>query len=176
MTYFQKFPHLVYSLDGKESVVKDILRRATFISEYKPVSDMYHPYLIIDGDTPQTLGMRFYGAATYHWVIQLFNEIHNPYFDWPLGPVLLEQMCSEKYGNTTMYMTRHHELNGIVIGEIKEFKKGIPWVPPIFTGEAVAISFFDYEERLNDDLRKIAILRPELLGEFVKQFESSINQ
>lgn len=175
MTYFKKFPLMVYGVDGQESVVVDILRRATFISEYKPYTNVLLPYLVLDGDTPQSLGMRFYGADTYHWVILMFNEIHNPYFEWPLSPVALEKMCKEKYGEDVMFMTRHYERNGLVVGEIKEFNKNNTWNPPESLGEDIAISFFDYEERINDSHRYINILRPELLGDFVKQFEAAIN-
>jgi len=162
-------------VSGKESVVRDILRRATFISEYKPYANLLTPYLIEDGDTPQSLALSLYGAATFHWVVLIFNEIHNPYFEWPSSPVDLEKLCVATYGADTMYMTKHHERNNIIVGEVKVFDKAVTWVAPAPVGESVAISFFDYEERLNDSRRSINLLRPELLGEFVKQFEASIN-
>lgn len=74
-----------------------------------------------------------------------------------------------------MYMTKHWSINDIVVGEIKEFSKDLEWIPPTFDGQATAISFYDYEQQLNDAKRDISILRPELLGEFVKQFEETIN-
>lgn len=175
MTYFKKFPLMTYSFNGKESVVRDILRRATFISEYKPLTDVLTPHLIMDGETPQTLAKTLYGAATYHWIVLMFNELHNPYFDWPLSALDLDRVCIEKYGADTMYMTKHYELNDIIVGEIKQFSKNVPWIAPEAVGESVAVSFFDYEDRLNDKRRSINVLRPELLREFVHQFESSIN-
>lgn len=174
MTYFKKFPLTRYEVAGKESVVRDILRRATFLSEQLPYTNILTPYLIEDGDTPQSLAMSLYGATTFHWIVLMFNEIHNPYFDWPISPVDLEKLCIDRYGDA-MYMTRHQEKNNVVVGEVKVFNKNVPWVPPAPVGESVAISFFDYEERLNDSRRSINLLRPELLGEFVAQFEAAIN-
>lgn len=175
MSYFSKFPLITYELNNNESVVKDILRRCTFISEYKPYSDLYTQYTIHEGDTPQSLAIKFYKSPYYHWVILMFNEIHNVYFDWPLDQFTLEEMCRKRYGVSNMYKTKHYEVDGIVVGEVKEFSEDVEWVEPVFTGLATAVSFYDYEIQLNEAKRNIAILRPELLASFVNQFESSIN-
>ena len=175
MTYFSQFPLTTYELSGKESVVVDIFRRSRFISEYIPLTDLYDKYTILDGETPQMLALRFYDSAFYHWVILMFNEIHNPYFDWPLDTLSLEKICSDKYGDTTMYMTKHYIKDGAIIGEIKQFNPSVTWIPPVDPGLATAVSFYDYEQQMNDSKRDILILKPTLLGEFVKQFNDSIN-
>lgn len=179
MTYFKKFPLTVYEANGNESIVRDILRRAKFVSEYKPYTDLFSSHFIRDGETPQTLAKSYYGSVYNHWVIMLFNEIHNPYFDWPLTSDAVELVCKQKYGEDVMYMTRHYENDGVVVGEYKEFNPLVPWVPPENTfGDSldiISFSFVDYEQRLNDDKRVIKIMRPELLGEFLKQFQKAIN-
>ena len=175
MSYFSNFPYTTYEFKGKEIVVKDILKRSAFISEYKPYTDLYSSYTILDGETSQYIANKVYGAATYHWVVLMFNEIHNPYFDWPLNSIDLQRYCEDKYGDT-MYQTKHYEIDGNVIGRIKDFNPSVIWVPPVFTGLGTAISFYDYEVQLNDTKREIKILRPELLGEFVKQFEESLSE
>lgn len=179
MTYFSKFPLTVYKLDSKESVVTDILRRARFISEYKPYSDLYTPYTITDGESIESVAMTLYGASTYHWVVMLFNEIHNPYFEWPLSTLNMIRKCTDYYGEDTMYKTKHFEKNGLVVGEYKEFSKEVLWVPPINPAindlTILPVSFYEYEEKENDKKRYIKIMRPELLGEFVRQFTTAIN-
>jgi hypothetical protein len=177
MSYFDKFPLTTYEFYSKESVVQDIFRRSIFISEYKPYTDLYSSYLIKDGETPESLAMDTYGSASYFWVILLFNEIHSMYHDWPLSSHMLEEFCAEKYGSTVMFQTKHYEKDSFVLGEVKEFKKDIAWVPPTAPGsEAVAVSFYDFESQLNDEKRKIHLLRPELLSEFVTQFEATLNE
>lgn len=177
MSYFNKFPGIQYEFNGTYTVMRDILRRSAFISEYKPYTDLYSSYTIIDGDTPQSLAMRYYGAAKYHWVIMMFNEIHNPYFEWPVDAFTIKNICTEKYGEDTMYMTRHViDDNDNIVGEVKIFKKGIAWTPPDIPPNTTPIAFYDYEEELNDSKREIHILRPELLGNFIKQFGASINE
>jgi hypothetical protein len=62
MTYFNQFPNIEYELNDTNYIVKDIFRQAGFISEYKPVSDLYESYTIVDGDTPHSLSEKFYGS------------------------------------------------------------------------------------------------------------------
>jgi hypothetical protein len=174
MSYFENFPLTSYELGGTDYLARNILLRSIFISEYRPYTDLFTPHTILDGETPQSLAKSIYGSQFYHWVILVTNEIHNPYFDWPLEQLDLERVCEQKYG-TAMYVTRHYEHNGLVVGEVKVFKDAASWVPPTFSGLAEAVSFYDYEQELNDQKRYITILRPELLGEFVKQFGDSLN-
>jgi hypothetical protein len=106
----------------------------------------------------------------------MFNEIHNPYFEWPVDTLTLKNICIEKYTEVNMYMVKHYELDGLIVGEIKDFvDKNLTWIPPLDVDGATPISFYDYEEQLNDDKRQISILRPELLGDFVNQFAQTIN-
>ena len=142
MTYFSKFPLMAYEFNSKMSVVKDILRRATFASEYKPFTDLYSPYTILEGETPQSVAVTFYGSPSYHWVVLIFNEIHNQYFDWPLDQLSMDKLCTEKYGDS-VFMTKHYELDGIVVGEVKDFSSDVVWVPPEPVGLlSVPISFY----------------------------------
>ncbi len=176
MSYFSKFPKFEYTQNGKTGIITDILRRSSFISEYKPYTDLYSSYTVLEGETPQSLAYRYYGAATYHWIILMFNELHNPYFEWPVDSLTLKNICIDKYSELYMYMVKHYETDGLVVGQVKEFvDKNTVWIPPDVVVGATPISFYDYEEQLNDEKRQILILRPELLGEFVKQFAETIN-
>lgn len=175
MAYFKNFPHTTYELGGVESIVKDIFRRSMFISEYTPYSDIFMKYSITDGETPQSVAKDFYGSVDYYWVILIFNEIHNPYFDWPMSQLELELYTKSKYGSA-LYSTKQYEVDGVIVGQIKEFKSGDTWIAPENIGFGTAVSFYDYENMENEKRRDIHLLRPELLSDFIKQFESSINE
>ena len=176
MSYFTQFPSITYEMDNKTYVIKDIFRQAAFISEYKPLSDLYESYTIVDGETPHMLSERFYGSGDYYWVILKFNNIHSMYIDWPLSTYGLEQYCKQKYG-VYWQSVRHYEKDGIVVGEYKDFHPN--WVPPAnpepSNGLLYPVTFYDYESEINDQKRVINILRPELLSEFVSQFKETIN-
>lgn len=176
MTYFTQFPLTTYEFNGISNNVKDIFRRAKFMTEYKSGADIYTPYLISDGETPQSLANTLYGSAFYHWVILIFNEIHDPIFDWPLEQNSIDIICKNKYGDY-MHSLKHFELSGSIVGEVKDFTS--PWIPPVnpYPGnvEINGVTFYEYETTLNEAKRNIVIMRPELLGDFVTQFEKAIN-
>jgi len=176
MSYFEKFPLIVYEFNSKNTVVKDILCRNMMASEYKPLTDLYSKYNVVDGETPQLLAQRFYGSSFYHWVILLFNEIHNPYFDWPVHSSSIENICIDKYGSENINAIRHYtNSDGIIIGEIKTFSSDVVWVPPANPFGGNPVTFYEHEEIINESKRKIMMMRPELLGDFVSQFEVKIN-
>lgn len=179
MSYFEKFPFTQYNYKGDSIRIRDFFRRSAFITEYKPLTDLYQSYIIKEGETAHYVAEKFYGSQLYHWVVLIFNEIHDQQFDWPLNQVSLENMCKDRYGDVVMYQTRHYERGGNVIGEVKEFSSTVTWVPPTNPGPldplVYPVSFIEYETLLNDAKRQIKILRPELLSEFVKQYEASIN-
>lgn len=180
MSYFEKLPLTQFEFNDNNYIVRDILRRSAFISEYKPLTDLYTSYTIGDGESPSSVALKFYGSPTLHWIILIFNEIHNQLGGWPLDTVNLEKTVKEKYGEVAMFQTRHYEKDGFIVGFTKEFSPDVTWVPPENPGvedpNIYPVSFLEYESRLNEEKRKITILRPELVREFITQFESSINE
>ena len=189
MSYFSYIPNTTYIFDGKTVIVKDICKRSRFISEYKPYSDLYDEYTITDSDTLESLALRFYNSAKYHWVIALFNELHDLDSEFPLNQVAFDNYVNKKYEyvdednlpQTNLYKTKYYvDSNQTIVGEIKEYKYSAEYSAPGNPGvddnqEYTPVTFYEYENSLNEAKRKIYILRPELLSEFVTQFERSMN-
>jgi hypothetical protein len=180
MTYFANFPYTTFELGGSQSVVKDILLRARFISEYAPYSDLFEVYEISNGESPQTIALNYYGAATYHWVIMIFNEIHDLEEEWPRDNYRLDVYCDIKYGSDKNAIAYWTDPDGNICGEVKSYVKGLTWVPPSNPGAPgnsyyMPITFANYEEIQNEKKRIIKVMRPELLGDFVKQFNDALN-
>lgn len=184
MSFFKKYPLITYELNANRFVVRDILRRSYFMSESKPYSNLFNEYNVPDGATPQSVAQEVYGSPYYHWVILMFNEINNPYFDWPIQQINLDRYCQEKYGIHTdgeliMFKTRHYEIDNIIVGFINQGTWQVPPTPLGLDGNpdqlAYPVTFYEYENEINDEKRKIKMLKPELLGVFVRQFEETIN-
>lgn len=98
MGYFDKFPSLYYDIKGtqKYELVVDILRRVK-INHNEVNSALYGEYTIKEHDRPDTIAEKLYEDSNLHWVILLFNEIHNPYYEWPMKRQELLDYCAEKY-------------------------------------------------------------------------------
>jgi hypothetical protein len=107
MPYFSYFPSISYTMDKndltKVQVVKDVTVRAKISDYFKNAAITSLPYEIQDGERPETLSHRIYDRADLHWLILLFNEIHDPTFEWPLSSAELESYISEKHRGYTVY-------------------------------------------------------------------------
>ena len=101
MSYFSKFPKMVYTLDEYKTgqVLPDIFRRAKFLSDLTNSFAFYDEYDVKDGETPEIVADLFYNEPTLHWVILQANEIIDPRFDWPLSTYNLQQFVEGKYNN-----------------------------------------------------------------------------
>jgi hypothetical protein len=107
MPYFSYFPSISYITDQNDltkiKIVKDITVRAKISQYFKDAAISSLPYEIQDGERPETLAHRIYDRTDLHWLILLFNEIHDPTFDWPLSYAELKNVIATKYAGYTMY-------------------------------------------------------------------------
>jgi hypothetical protein len=178
MSYFSNLPFTAYEFNGVVDAIKDITVRSKFFTEYKDYTDLYSLYEISDGETPESLAYDYYKSPEFYWVILIYNELHNIEFEWPLSVNQLNLYCQNKYGEYANTIKHWVNQDDLVSGEIKEFVS--PWVPPVNPGvegnlEYVPVTFYEYEEKLNDEKRIIKLLRIELLTEFVTQFKNSLS-
>ena len=108
MAYFGNFPNPAYPIviDGKTVRInaKNITVRAKFLDYVKTSQVSYRDYTIKDGDRPDTLSYRLYGRSDLHWVILIFNEILNPFFDWPLTSGDLNRMIKNNYKGKAIFI------------------------------------------------------------------------
>ena len=107
MPYFTYFPSISYTNDPtdftKVITVKDITVRAKINEYFKNTALTSLPYEIQDGERPETLSHRIYDRTDLHWTILLFNEIHDPIFEWPLSSAELESKLQAKYKGYALY-------------------------------------------------------------------------
>ena len=108
MGYFNKFPNLYYDVKGNKNyqVAVDILRRIRINSKAVEGS-LYGEYTLKDTDRPDTIAHKLYGDSELHWVILLFNEIHNPYYEWPMPYHEFLRYCENKYPGNAFLMEMH---------------------------------------------------------------------
>lgn len=129
MKYFESFPRTAFLLDTdiyNKQLVTDIFARSTFLREIANNTAAAYEYLVKDSDTPEVLAHKVYGDAYRSWIILLFNNIINPYYDWPMKNDALDNYIVSKYGQDldVAKATIHHyeqettktsSYNGLVI-------------------------------------------------------------
>lgn len=100
MKYFESFPATSYTLDTNvrsPQLVTNILARSTFLREIANNTSIAYEYSIKDTDTPEILAHKFYGDPYRNWIILLFNQTINPFYDWPMKTDALEKYIVNKY-------------------------------------------------------------------------------
>lgn len=122
MTYFSKFPRVLYSVNkegNNAKVVPDILARVKFIEDIISNQNLFFKYEIKGGETPEQIADRVYGDPQKHWIILLVNQIIDPQFDWALGPYDFEKYIKQKYASLNVSLnTAESYPSGYTVGEV----------------------------------------------------------
>jgi hypothetical protein len=166
MAYFEKFSNISYDPVGDKNykIIKDILTRVKVREGLKGSLAVFEKYDIKDGETPEALAFKKYGSTNLHWVLLLFNEIIDPYYEWPLSVRDLEKYITNKY---TIPNGTHHYKIAQSSGVNTKFLK----VESSVVG-STAVTNYQYEEDLNDAKKQIRVLKPQ----YVLQFESELKK
>ncbi len=165
MAYFSYFPLIEYDVRGtKDDVniqaITNILIRVRKKLEIINLA-FFEQYFVREGDTPESIAHQVYGDSTLHWIILYGNYMTNPYYDWPLGYRDLQKFINKKYGVDNINNTHHYE-------DADKYE-----VDSTASG-ATAITNFVHEETLNDEKRKINIIKPEYTRQIISEFKKVI--
>lgn len=134
MKYFESFPGTVYTFDKNtvnRQIVTDILARSTFLKEIANNTSIAYEYSVKETDTPEIIAHKVYGDAYRSWIILLFNQIINPFYDFPLTSDALEIYIQNKYAqslNDALTTIHHYEkeivkestYNGLLVDKSEE--------------------------------------------------------
>lgn len=92
--YFLNFPIVNY--EGYAAT--NIMLRPIIRKIFKDNFSIFYSYNIPQGHRADKVAFDLYGKAEYVWIIYLFNDIIDPYYDWPLSEENLTASIIEKYG------------------------------------------------------------------------------
>ena len=173
MSYFSKFPKLVYDIkgNGNDALFTHILKRVKLHSAASANSKVFDYYQVVEGEKPEDIAHKYYGDANYHWVILLVNDITDRYHQWPMTVPQFEQFVADKYSNP----------NGLHHYEISQTSGDTSIKIDVGTSNsnyptATAITNFEYEQEQQDSKRKIRLLDPIYIDPFVEEFKSLMNE
>tara|TARA_Y100001963_G_C6793913_1_gene457535 strand:- start:37010 stop:38047 length:1038 start_codon:yes stop_codon:yes gene_type:complete len=107
--YFSKFPLIAYrnlaqnDKDETVKVARDIVRRVAFSKRLKDEAALFQDYYVKEGEKPEDVAYKVYGDPHYHWVVLLFNDVINPYYEWPLTNEAIDNYIAKKYPGDVLY-------------------------------------------------------------------------
>jgi hypothetical protein len=171
----------VKNLFKKGKLREDIFQELAFFEKYQ-----------IKGDSrPDNVAFEVYNDSTLDWIVLLSNNIVNIQTEWPLTQVSFDTYLREKYGvglttEDEIYNTIYNGVHHYETVEIKN-SQGVTIIPGglqvpsdyaagwsyydyftesqiLITNATVAITNYEYEEKLENKKRNIYVLKPRYLN------------
>lgn len=132
--------------------------------------EVYYPYVVKEGQTPDMLADEFYNDSELDWVIYLSNKITDPYYGWPLSYKDFLSYLEMKYNvpsQTTQSMIEHYIYTGVGESDVQIARKSWTISQETFnnlsTEEKAGWTpeyVYDLEFKSNEDKRHIRLLSP----------------
>ena len=190
MAYFEELPNISQpSLLPRSNrvedrvIVKNIFKRSKLRTDVDQAITAFNYYYVEDNQRPDVLAQELYGDSELDWVILTTNNITNIRNQWPLNHNDLHAYMLEKYGSEQNILGIHHyetkkivdEFNRTVIDaglqvdadftfQYKNYSNSIVTVNPV-----IAITNYEYETKLNEEKRRIRVLKPAYIGSFISE-------
>jgi hypothetical protein len=176
--YFSQFPVIYYDAVGNSNpkVVTHLLKRVALHSKASETVALFDTYDVRNGETPEMIAHKYYDDAEYHWVILLVNNITDRYHQWPMNTRQFLSHLAERYDNVNA--VHHYEIyqkSGDTSVKINIGTSNID-VNGNTIADATLVTNREYEEEKQDVLRKIRLLDPEYLEQFVEEFERLVSE
>lgn len=112
MSIFRYTPVIFY----KGRVAPNIIARVKIPERLLKLGNLYHPYVIEEGDRPESIAELYYGDPNFDWLVRLPNNIYDEASQWPLTQTQLERYLRSKYDSVeyTLSTIDHYELKSDV--------------------------------------------------------------
>ena len=173
MAYFNKFPTVEYDVKGDNVLrtMTDITRRVRLSSKAKLATVEFDFYDVIDGQTPEFIADRYYGDVGLHWLVLITNDIIDVYNDWPMSVKRFEDYVYGKYDDVNgVHQYEYTQESGDTSFVIELPNDSATTLP----AGAVAVTNYEYEDRLQEKKRRIRLIKPEYIPELKKEFSKKI--
>ena len=171
--YFDSFPIIQYgSSDGTLKNVTNLLKRIAVRSKLKTNVSFFDTYDVKNGETPEIIADKLYDDPKLHWVVMLFNDVTDRYHNWPMSEQQFNTYVNEKYSNPDGI--HHYEISqesGDTTQKIEVYDPELISSDTDAYTSATPITNREYEESEQDKKRKIRLLDPVFIDQFVDEFK-----
>jgi hypothetical protein len=171
--YFRPHPTIAYRVPGTKRTIAatDITRRFSLANFVRNANVNFEEYYVQDGERPDVVAYDYYDDASLDWLVLLANEIHDPYYEWPLSHEQFNSYIDQKYGSMQIaYQTVHH-YEYILQEQKLIIENGIQRILPektlevdyttyltIPANQRKSVSVYEYELAINDQRRQIYLI------------------
>jgi hypothetical protein len=171
--YFANFPLIPYDSvgNGELKLVTNLMKRVALRSKVRTNTLLYDTYDVKEGETPEMLADKLYGDSNLHWIIMYVNNITDRYHQWPLSTPQFLAFVSDKYSDPDG--THHYEITQTSGDTTVKINIGSDNTG--YSGTTL-ITNSEYEESRQDGLRRIRLLDPAYVDQFVEEFENLMSE
>ena len=183
--------------------VKNIFKRSKLRTDVDQAVTAFDYYYVEDQQRPDVLAQDLYGDSELDWVILTTNNITNIRDQWPLDSNDLHNYMLEKYGSEQNILGIKHsetvevvdQFNRVLLNSGLQVDANFSFT---FSGSVTSttgtlikvllnnlssntinpvksITYYDYEVKLNEEKRKIKVLKPQYLGAFISEHKQIMN-
>lgn len=93
--FLGRFPTTTYN--SQEST--NIMVKIALDKVIQKSAAVFYPYVVREGERPDTIAADYYGDARYAWLIYMSSSIMDPYYEWPLDSNQFKAFIEKKYGS-----------------------------------------------------------------------------
>ena len=185
--YFRNIPDFEYvnrTKDGQfisnYTQVKNFFKKGRIREDLFQDLTVFEKYSVKGDDRPDNVANEIYGDPTLDWVVLTSNNITNVQNEWPLSQKAFEDYILDKYKtHEKLNEVHHYESNevkdstGVIIfpkGVRVSAAQSVSYFEPL-SEESVtvnpisrAVTNFEHEQKVNDDKRRIFLIKPIYLG------------
>ena len=178
--YFNKIPYILYDSKGQGDYkeVTNLLRRVSLRTKVRSNVLFFDTYDVKEGETPEIIAHKLYGDPQLHWVILMINDITDRYHQWPMSTPQFLAFINDKYDNVDD--VHHYEIpqsSGNTNTKIEVYKNSALYTGDTdFYASASIVTNFEYEESVQDKNRKIRLLDPIYVEQFVTEYENLMKE
>ena len=182
--YFSYFPTVLHDLrnTGRQTEVTNILRRFKVKDKLKDKTGIFYEYSIQDGDRPDVIADKFYGNADYAWLVLHYNDIIDPFFDWPLFGEDFNRFIIAKYGSISSAQSTVKNYYQILSNEFvrndgtrvpaREVAVDLTTFNSLSTTARRSETQYDFEVEKNEERKQIKLLEPRFLSQAIDEVET----
>ena len=185
--YFRNIPDFEYvnrTKDGQfisnYTQVKNFFKKGRIREDLFQDLTVFEKYSVKGDDRPDNVAFEIYDDPTLDWVVLTSNNITNVQNEWPLSQKAFEDYILDKYKTDEKLNEIHHyesnevkDTNGVIIfpkGVRVSAAQSVSYFEPL-SEESVtvnpisrAVTNFEHEQKVNDDKRRIFLIKPIYLG------------
>ena len=169
--YFRKFPKVDYTANGITQKMTNITKRIKFLDATLLNYVSFDFYDVNGDERPEHIAANYYSDPNLYWMILFANNIKDIYTDWPMPVNQFETFVASKYDDVNAI---HHYETFQTSGDTTlkvEYPNDSANTLPV---DAVAVTNYEYEERIQDEKRRIRLIRPSYANQIKTEFENKI--